>query len=147
MSKASVNPSELVPFSFKNGKVRIKTNQPKLDKDGKAVLNNGRLSFLWENKRDADNKPVYDERVILITFIPEDGKVIPKTLSKAKMSKLIKHAKDNGMDFIYQKDVSYSLQREFEPQTETDDDDNTITTITAKYMPTFKSSVSPMGSW
>ena len=105
------------------------------------------MAYQWENKRDENNKPFYDERVILITFIPQDGHIIPPSLSKAKLSKLVKHAKTSGMDFLYQEGTSYTLQREFEPQTETDDDDTTITTITAKYMPAFKSAVSPMASW
>jgi len=143
----SISKSELVPHSFKNGKVRIKTNKPKLDKDGKPILSNGELAYLWENKRTDDNKPIYDSRVIFVTFVPQDGKIIPPALSKKHMSKLIAHAENSGMDFIYEEGVRYTLNREFEPQTETDDDDNTITTITAKYMPAFKSSVSPMGSW
>ena len=138
---------ELVPFSFKNGKVRIKTNIPQLDNDGKPVIKNGKLAYQWENKRDADNKPVYDERVILITFIPQDGHIIPPSLSKAKLSKLVKHAKASGMEFLTQADTSYPLQREFEPQTDQDSDDNTITTITAKYIPAFKSAVAPMSAW
>jgi len=147
MSNKSISKSELVPFTFKNGKVRIKTNNPKLDKDGRPVLTNGQLTYLWENKRDADNKPIYDSRVIFVTFVPEDGKVIPPALSKKHMSALISHAKNSGMTLLYEEGSSYTLSREFEPQTETDDDDNTITTITAKYMPRFKSAVSPMGSW
>ena len=137
---------ELVPFAFKNGKQRIKTQNPKLDDDGKPIIKNGSVVMNWENKRDNNGKPLYDDGVILVTFVPEDGKVIPNTLSKAKMSKLIKHAKDSGMDFIYQ-EGTYSKQREFEPQTELDSDDNTITTITVKYTPTFKSACKPMASW
>ena len=146
MSNSNTLP-ELVPHSFKNGKVRIRTNNPQLDNDGKPVIKNGKLAYQWENKRYENNKPIYDERVILITFIPQDGHIIPPSLSKAKLSKLVKHAKTSGMDFLYQEGTSYTLQREFEPQTETDDDDTTITTITAKYMPAFKSAVSPMASW
>tara|TARA_B100001094_G_C18133491_1_gene773646 strand:+ start:580 stop:1020 length:441 start_codon:yes stop_codon:yes gene_type:complete len=146
MSNTSISKSELVPFAFKNGKVRIKTNEPKLDKDGRPVLTNGSLTYLWKNKRTDDNKPIYDSRVIFVTFVPEDGKVIPPALSKKHMSKLISHAKKSGMDFIYE-EGSYTLQREFEPQIETDSDDNSITTITAKYMPVFKSQCTPMGSW
>lgn len=143
MSKAT----ELVPYAFKNGKKRIKTSQPMLDKKtGAPVIKNGQVMMQWENARTPDNKPIYDDSVILVTFIPEDGKVIPNTLSKAKMSKLINHAKDSGMDFIHQ-DASYSKTTEFEPQTELDSDDNTITTITVKYRPTFKSVCKPMASW
>ena len=145
-SSTSISKSELVPFAFKNGKVRIKTNQPKLDNDGKPVINNGQLAYLWTNKRDESGKPEYDKKVIFITFVPEDGKVIPQTLSKVHMSKLIAHAEDSGMDFLTT-GGTYSKNREFEPQTELDSDDNTITTITVKYVPSFKSACKPMTQW
>ena len=145
MSKKSL--PELVPFTFKNGKVRIKTQNPKLDDDGKPIIKNGSVVMNWENKRDDNNKPVYDENVIFITYVPQDGYVIPTSLSKAKLTKLVEHAKTSDMTFLTKPGVSYSKQGEFEPQSDVDSDDKAITTVTVKYTPKYTSACKPMTAW
>jgi len=138
--------SKLLPYSFKNGKERIETNQPKLDDNGNPIIKNGRVVMNWDNARDKDNKPIYTPKVVYVTYIPEDGKSIPSVLSKTMMSKLIKDAATREQTFLTV-DGAYTSDREFAPQTDVNDDGDEITTITVKYVPYYRTSKATVSNW
>ena len=144
------------PFSFKNGKERVKTNSPKLNDEGHPIVKNGKVVMNYENKKDENGKAVYDYSVIFVTFVPKDGKLIPpslniKTPSGVTMLKAMKkHADSVEMGFDYLPNQSYSNILEFDPQEEIDTETGeAFTTITVKYSQKYQSKLAgkPMKAW
>lgn len=144
MSKTS---NYLLPYSFKNSKQRVQTSTPKLDKSGNPIIKNGAVVMTWANAKDpVSGKPAYSED-LMVTFVPVDGKVIPSVLSKSMINVLINDAKSNEKTLLTKPNSSYTLDREFDPQDTVDSDDNTITTITVKYRPSFQPVLSTISKW